>query len=278
MKILVLSLTRPGHALDVVAKWLSAQGHRVTQVKLPSKHSHQFLLTPPKGNYDITITSEMTTALGLMFIPKQTSLGKKIFWRLDYRPKTYLGLYGVVDRFISKRFDEIWAMVPLNSKEKYVPYLLSDTDFLYSTSREDKVVWSGPDLDEILPRISPYIPNLVTTNWRGPQHLSDGALKDLWRGSKVGLALYSLSSRWSKAYSDPARIKNYLAAGLPVVSTDVSPFCSRLPRTGAGLLTNLSIEDIVAKVSECLGAFEEMSLRAYALAEEYRISERWVQL
>ena len=279
MKVLILSLTRPGHALDTVAEWLPTQGHEVTQIKLPSNHKKQFFFSPPEEKYDITITSEMTTALNLLLPDRKTSLGRKIFWRLDYRPRKYFRLYQVADRLISRKFDEVWSIVkPWREGEKYVPFLLSEKDFVYTDqSRKYKMVWSGPDNDNCLGKLNWNNLNLLRTDWQGPNFLSDEDLRSLWASCRVGLALYD-PKLGVKKYSDPSRMKKFLACGLPVICTSATPFSIEIKGAKAGEMVPLNRFDVSQAMNKLFDNFESYSENAYELASKYLISKKWINL
>jgi glycosyltransferase involved in cell wall biosynthesis len=63
-----------------------------------------------------------------------------------------------------------------------------------------------------------------------------GAVEELIARSAVGLAPYDPSIASFTAFADPGKIKNYLAAGVPVVTTSVVHSAAELQRIGAGVV------------------------------------------
>jgi UDP-glucuronate decarboxylase len=65
---------------------------------------------------------------------------------------------------------------------------------------------------------------------------SDAKLDKIMRECFVGTALYDPKSAHLTKLSDPGKIKDYLAAGIPVITTNVSPISQELEDTKAGTL------------------------------------------
>jgi len=81
-------------------------------------------------------------------------------------------------------------------------------------------------------------------------------------------------------FADPAKIKDYLGFGLPVVLTDVPPIVPDIIKAGAGLVAGYSAEDFADKILAIIADEEACSqyrLRARTLGLQYswtRIFER----
>lgn len=90
--------------------------------------------------------------------------------------------------------------------------------------------------------------------------------------STIGLAPYvGELDRWTR-YADPGKIKDYLAAGLPVVTTGVAPISETLVIAGAGKIVEPTPESLASTLVQLLGdrpALERMSRAAFALAQKY---------
>lgn len=88
----------------------------------------------------------------------------------------------------------------------------------------------------------------------------------------VGIALYLQElDRWTK-YAEPGKIKDYLAAGMPIIITDVPAIARRLESCGAGLIvepTPLSVAQVAAELLTDRAMCARMSEAAFLLAEEY---------
>jgi len=71
------------------------------------------------------------------------------------------------------------------------------------------------------------------------------------RRHRVGLALYEPRIETHKKYSD-SRIKTYLARGVPVIMTRVSPLAREVEKEGAGLVIDYDNEQLVAALLRIL--------------------------
>lgn len=90
--------------------------------------------------------------------------------------------------------------------------------------------------------------------------------------STIGVAIYlGELDRWTR-YADPGKIKDYLAAALPVVTTAVPPIAQAIAEHGAGVV----VEPTTAAVAQALTAlltdrttWEHTSQAALRLAQRY---------
>ena len=284
MRILVVNLTRPGHVLQVVADWWRSRGHEVTEVRLDMSHRKQLLgRWMPKGPFDLAVTAEPMTALRLV-LDSSCPNEKVTFWRIDYRPGRYWGLARRLDSFLCKQVGQVWSIVPPSDGptfSHYVPAMLRPEEIVQAGRRRRLVIWAGSNLDGTLTLAeqacqSLHDVDLSKISWAVPLlRLSDADLSIFLSQAMVGLALYEPTSS-IRRYSDPARVKRFLGAGIPVVTTAAYPFWDRLVSSGAGVVVDLSPEGIASGVKTCLKEFEAMSVKAYTLAQQYIVSERWV--
>ncbi len=95
------------------------------------------------------------------------------------------------------------------------------------------------------------------------------------RRHRLGLALYEPASGSHKMYSD-SRVKTYLARGLAVVMTRVSPIAAEVEKAGAGIIIGYDAGELAAAILKLLSdeeAYRRCRDNALALAQEY-VSER----
>jgi glycosyltransferase involved in cell wall biosynthesis len=85
--------------------------------------------------------------------------------------------------------------------------------------------------------------------------------------SAVGLAVYDPSMASFTEYADPGKIKNYLAAGVPVVTTPVVHSGAELERAGAGVVVDYEVTALANALTEILAQPErQRAMRSAAAA------------
>ena len=288
MNIIALYLDRPGYCMEPIVSFLRQQGHSVWWTRLQmgglSARVQQLRASSQSrfSDYDVAITPEPLCALGLRL---RRIAKRQIFWRIDYRPSRYIYATSVLYR-LATGVDEVWSIVP-DPRYRYVPFLLDPEEIREAqSSRKSRVVWMGPDYSgsghEPLEAVATLEGVSVSVvSWKVEASLTDQALDDLLLGSKIGLALYELSGG-EKCYSDPGRVKKFLAAGLAVVTDDSYPFAWELEEGGAGICLEapVSPEAVREAVSYCLrdDVWSTMSASALLLAKKYVVSREWLGL
>jgi glycosyltransferase involved in cell wall biosynthesis len=76
--------------------------------------------------------------------------------------------------------------------------------------------------------------------------------------SSVGAAPYATGNAASYTiYADPGKLKVYLAAGLPIVTTNAAPVAAELARAGAALVVDFDPASIAAAIAGLLGSAPE---------------------
>ena len=279
----------PAHNLDalcinVVARWLASQGHDVQQVLHPHRYGRRFIpgasharnmanvWTHVRGRYDVAIAADPTLVLALLPLRRLGIVKRIIFWRIDWYPRKYPSLmqraYLLVDR-AAELADEVWTIYP-DPKFRRVPYLLEASAITDGLPRERRAVFAGPDLDGSLPLAREAAAlagvGLATPSYEtAARMLPEPEFRALLASSMVGLALYKPDPLSSKQYSDPGRIKHYLACGLPVVTTRVAPVWRELVERDAGIACDYTPESVAEAVRECMVRFPAMSQAAYAM-------------
>ena len=90
---------------------------------------------------------------------------------------------------------------------------------------------------------------------------------------RVGLALYEPRTNSHKKYSD-SRVKTYLARGVPVVMTGVSPIAAEIESADAGVIIEYDKEQLVDALLKLLSDddfYGRCRENAITLAEQYRV-------
>jgi glycosyltransferase involved in cell wall biosynthesis len=90
------------------------------------------------------------------------------------------------------------------------------------------------------------------------------------RGS-IGVAPYATGNAASyTVYADPGKLKVYLAAGLPIVTTNVAPVAAELAEAGAAVLVEFEPPAIAAAIERLLGSAAEWRRRRQAALDVAR--------
>ena len=88
----------------------------------------------------------------------------------------------------------------------------------------------------------------------------------------IGLAPYEPTPSSYTPYTEPGKVKVYLACGLPVIITNVPKISRDIENRGAGIVIEYSVNDLVnavAKLVENDGAYRSARKAAVAFASEY---------
>jgi glycosyltransferase involved in cell wall biosynthesis len=96
-------------------------------------------------------------------------------------------------------------------------------------------------------------------------------VEDLIAGSAVGLAVYDPSLASFTEFADPGKIKNYLAAAIPVITTPVVHSAPELTASNAGVVVDYERSTVADALVAILGDLEQqrtMRAAAGALGKE----------
>ena len=98
--------------------------------------------------------------------------------------------------------------------------------------------------------------------------------------TSCGLALATYPSEGStyKLYSDPGKVKIYLACGLPILITDVPPIAKTLQERGAGKIVEhnpMSLARAVNAIGMDYNGYKLMREQAIVLAAEFDWEVIW---
>jgi glycosyltransferase involved in cell wall biosynthesis len=91
-------------------------------------------------------------------------------------------------------------------------------------------------------------------------------------GASAAVAPYELDPESFSRFADPGKLKSYLAAGLPILLTDVPPNARELAERGGAELIPFSAEALAAGIERLLAAPDEWQRRrvaALSLAREF---------
>lgn len=96
-------------------------------------------------------------------------------------------------------------------------------------------------------------------------------LDEIFKRSIVGMALYHPELSSFTRLSDPGKIKDYLSAGLPVITTNVFPFSQEVGESGAGMVVSYDKNAVIAALEEIIDPARTAKFRAAAvqLAHKY---------
>ena len=95
--------------------------------------------------------------------------------------------------------------------------------------------------------------------------------------ASIGAAPYVVDETSFTQYADPGKLKAYLAAGLPIVTTRVSPNADELERVGAAVVVSDDAEAFAAAVERVLAEPDEWRTRHRA-ALEHAARYDWASL
>lgn len=101
---------------------------------------------------------------------------------------------------------------------------------------------------------------------------------DILAASGLALATYPSGGDTYKTWSDPGKVKIYLASGLPILITDVPPIAREIERRGAGRIVDgypSALAQAVADIATDREAYARMRENAIALGAEFDWDAIW---
>lgn len=104
-------------------------------------------------------------------------------------------------------------------------------------------------------------------------------LQELLSIAAVSVALYSPNEDKSFYYSDPKRIKQSLAFGVPVITTPIPPIWEEIEQFSAGVIVkDFYLDSLKLALEVVLDNWQVMAINARTLAEKYVVSSDWINL
>ncbi len=102
-------------------------------------------------------------------------------------------------------------------------------------------------------------------------------LQELLSTAAVSVALYSPNEDKSFYYSDPKRIKQSLAFGVPVITTPIPPIWEEIEQFSAGVvIKDFYLDALKLALEIVLSNWQVMAINARTLAEKYVVSSDWI--
>ncbi|KKN71323.1 hypothetical protein LCGC14_0422330 [marine sediment metagenome] len=287
----------------IYSHWLNTK-HLIRTTKLLARKL-------PELEFDLAIAPDTALALGIVALKRKRLVKKTVYWRLDYYPKKYPGpanwIYQAAEALALVWSDEIWSISSLLDKKVrkslkrhlkktiHVPYLLPKIPNLWPTDlRKDTVVWLGTDLDggesrylaqtavaraAVIGKDYRRGVGLTVADYSNPNYVqTEEQLQKTLDTAKIGLAIYKPEKGSCKYYSDPGRIKHYLAHGLPVIVTKVAPIWRQIDLKGAGIVVEWDPDSIAEAINIILTNWGWYSKNARELGETFLVSDKWIKL
>src|SRR3989344_3790960 len=221
-----------------------------------------------KEKFDLFIGLESINALAGIILRKLGRVNKVVYYVSDYSPSRYRinfinNLYLSLDRFAATHSDFVWdvskAMLPARIKaglnpKKVGPDIAIEALNLVSKTIPDAKLHIYGDGEPDISRIKNLTKKLNLTE----KVIFHGFISDQVQLSKetkqyaIALAPYLAvhsSPRW---WADATKIRLYLAAGLPVITTKVPPLGKEVEEAQAGIITKDTAEDTAKAIQKLL--------------------------
>ena len=136
------------------------------------------------------------------------------------------------------------------------------------------IIGSGPEEEFFLEKTKPYNDMI---RFYGFIKNDDDVMRIVRRWA-IGLAPYVLGASNESYWGDPSKIKTYLGAGIPVITTNVSYFTSEIIQNRAGIVIPYTTNDLVRAVRTILKDPTGYAFRAHALGKAYAYEKLYPNL
>lgn len=136
------------------------------------------------------------------------------------------------------------------------------------------VIGGGPDLEYFKIRAKSCRATVIFHGFVR----DDNKVNKIIDGCHIGLAPYPQDKSNVMYYSDPSKIKRYLSRGLPVITTDVFEFSSRITQFKAGVVIPYDKKQIIPSIAFLLKNYSAYSHNALLLARKYSYTKLYKRL
>ncbi len=253
--------------------------------------------TPPKDTgLDYAIS---TNGIGTLF---KWNPRKSLFKKLPIADKLILWQTKGLIKNTSKldKLDEVWyiahptqleGILPLHPK--VLPLLLKDLPSVSIGNEEQrirKVIVIGEERSQHIQMTKDacqsisvdfeiFDPIKRARSWGLGEEQVARELQELLSVAAVSVALYSPNEDKSFYYSDPKRIKQSLAFGVPVITTPIPPIWKEIEQFSAGVvIKDFYLDALKLALEIVLSNWQVMAINARTLAEKYVVSSDWINL
>lgn len=137
-----------------------------------------------------------------------------------------------------------------------------------------EIIGSGPEAER-LKKIAKKYPKIVKF-YGFVESLSK--VHDILENWSIGMATYLHTPSNPAYFTDPSKIKTYLSAGVPVILTNVTPFCKEVEASNSGLMINGSKQEFIEAVIKIAHHQHKYSKNAFDLAKKYHYKRIYPRL
>lgn len=97
----------------------------------------------------------------------------------------------------------------------------------------------------------------------------DSKIQHIFSTCHIGIATYVPEKGNVSYYGDPSKIKQYLSAGLPVITTNVFEFSKEITESGAGIVIDYQEEPLLRAIATIEREYHRYQRNACNLAKKY---------
>lgn len=135
----------------------------------------------------------------------------------------------------------------------------------YYPNLKVEIIGSGPE-EKALMKKAKYFGNKITF-YGYLESLTE--IQNIMSRWSLGIATYLPQSDNPAFFTDPSKIKTYLSVGVPVISTNVTPFSQEISRSAAGVIIDYSANEFIKAVRKILNSQLKFSRNSLKLAKKY---------
>ncbi|KKU83772.1 MAG: Glycosyltransferase [Microgenomates group bacterium GW2011_GWA2_47_8] len=150
--------------------------------------------------------------------------------------------------------------------------ILSNTEKLFSTfpAIALHIIGSGPDED--------YFKKLAQKSkmpiyFHGLLDVFSVDAKQIIKKTAIGIAPYKPERGNVSYFGDPAKIKNYIGYGLPVITTNVFEFAKEIKKTKSGIVIPYNITSFIRALKKINADYSEYASNSYKLSKKYNYTK-----